>query len=63
MTILDVERCDIGNLSSLVILLVGVEELSVVNPPGVAGLKLYVESLLGNCGEIAAVAVGTTTDQ
>ena len=42
-TVLEVERCDIANLSSLVILLVGVEKLPIVNPPGVLGLKPGIE--------------------
>ena len=41
---LDVERCDIANLSSLVILLVGVEKLPIVNPLGVLGLKPDTEA-------------------
>lgn len=43
-TVLDVERCDIANLSSLVILLVGVEKLPIVNPPGVPDLKPDTEA-------------------
>jgi len=51
VTVLDVERCDIANLSSLVILLVGVEKLPIVNPLGELGLKPVIEARcdIGRC--------------
>ena len=49
---LDVERCAIVNLSSLVILLVGVEKLPIVNPPGVPDLKPDTEACGGMTAEL-----------
>jgi hypothetical protein len=57
VTVLDVERCDIANLSSLVILLVGVEKLPIVNPPGVLGLKPDIEACRGVGWDVAAELV------
>ena len=53
---LDVERCDIANLSSLVILLVGVEKLPIVNPPE-GGLKPDIEGWREMGGGMAAELV------
>ena len=57
VTVLEVERWEIANLSSLVILLVGVEKLPMVNPPGALGLKPGVEACRDNGGGMAAELV------
>jgi hypothetical protein len=51
--VLDVERSNIANLSSLVIFLVGVEKLPIVNPPE-GGLKPDIEAWREMGGGMAA---------
>ena len=58
VTVADVERCDIANRSSLVILLVGVgvEKLPIENPPP-GGLKPDIEAWRDIGGGIAVEVV------
>lgn len=44
VTVLEVERCDMANLSSLVILIVGAEKFPMVNPLELLGLETDVEA-------------------